>query len=269
MLDLHCHILPGVDDGPDEWEEALEMAKFAVEDGITGVVCTPHCVPGMFENTRVTVMAAFNAFREKLREMNIPLEIYPGMELRLDTDLLPRIKSGELLSINDMGVFALIELPTDAIPSGLEDFLWELQAEEITPIIAHPERNLPLQGHPERLYEIVRTGVMLQLTAASLLGKFGKEAKAFSVKLLKHRMVHVIATDAHSASFRRPILSEAHAAVRKMSGEEAAEQLLSETPASIVQGRRPSSLPEPISFQKKTFFDFHFLKNIFRGTGDP
>ena len=124
MLDLHNHSLPGLDDGASDWEESLKMARMALEDGIKGIVCTPHYVPEAFENKRPRVMEVLDEFRRRLREENILLDIFPGAELRLDTDMPQRIISKELLSINDTGTFALIELPADTMLQNMEDFLW-------------------------------------------------------------------------------------------------------------------------------------------------
>ncbi|MBM3302612.1 MAG: tyrosine protein phosphatase, partial [Deltaproteobacteria bacterium] len=149
------------------------MARIAVRDGIQGVVCTPHWVPGQYENTRTKILKTLNEFRKKLEEHGIPLITYPGAELRLDVSLIERLKDGELLTLNDTGRYVLIELPQDSLPPNLDRFFWDIRVTGMTPIISHPERNLVLRNDPQILYRWVETGVLTQLTASSLLGRFG------------------------------------------------------------------------------------------------
>lgn len=262
MIDLHSHILPGLDDGPLDWEESLLMARFAVEDGIMGMVCTPHWVRGMFENGRARILSAIQTFREKLHENAIPLEIYPGAELRIDTNILGRIKSGELLSLNDTGAYVLIELPAEVMLHGIEDFFLELQDQGITPVLAHPERTMAFHLNRNRLYNLVLMGVLLQVTSGSLLGKFGKEAKELAVQIVKQRMAHVLATDAHSLHSRRPTLSSAYKVVRKLAGKDMADRVVYEIPEMIVQGHFIPELKEPIPFHRNPCFNIPFLKRF-------
>ena len=257
-------MLPGLDDGAQDWEESLEMARIALKDGINGVVCTPHYVPGPFENNRQRVLEVFDEFQRKLREDNIPLDIFPGAELRLDTDMPRRINSKELLSINDTGTFALIELPVDTMLQNTEDFLWDLQSHGVTPVLAHPERIHCFQSEPMRLFDLVRMGAVVQLTAASLLGGFGGRAKKTSMFLIEHRMAHVLATDAHGASERRPRLAEARDLVEKMAGQELANQMVHEIPAQIIRGEPVTPGFEPIAVLKNRFFSIPFMKSLFR-----
>jgi protein-tyrosine phosphatase len=262
MMDLHSHILPGLDDGPLDWEESLLMARFAVEDGIKGMVCTPHWVRGVFDNGRARILNAVHTFREKLHENAIPLEVYPGSELRIDTDILGRIKSGELLSLNDTGAYVLIELPSEVMFHGIEDFFRELQAQGITPVLAHPERTMAFHINRTRLYNLVLMGVLLQVTSDSVLGKFGKEAKELAVQIVKQRMAHVLATDAHSLYSRRPTLSAAYKLVRKLADKDIADRAVYEIPKMIVQGQSIPELEEPIPFQRNRYFNIPFLKRF-------
>jgi len=144
-----------MDDGAQNWEQSLAMARMAVEDGIEGVVCTPHWVLGQYDNTRPLILSAVKNLRQKLADHDIPLEIYPGAELRLDVSLCQGLHGRELLTINDTGRFVLLELPQELLPQKLEEFLWDLQVQGITPVISHPERNLVLRQDPARLYHWV------------------------------------------------------------------------------------------------------------------
>jgi protein-tyrosine phosphatase len=256
MFDLHCHLLPGLDDGAADLEQSLKMARIAVEDGVRGVVCTPHWLTAHYENGRDAVMEATQRLQTALSDQHIPLQIYPGAELRLDTGILEGIRAGALLTLNDTGRFVLLELPDLVNLQGLEDFIYDLRVQGITPILSHPERNYRFQSSPARLYELVHLGALTQLTAGSVIGHFGKEIQKFSVLLIKHRMAHILASDAHGASIRTPRLARACRAVEKMAGRELAWRMVSEIPQRVIHGRAVE-VPEPIAFQTSRF---HFWK---------
>lgn len=266
MLDIHSHILPGLDDGAADWEQSLAMARMAVEDGIEGVVCTPHWILGRYANARPLILSALEKLRGKLAGHNIPLQLYPGAELHLDPTLPRGLRSRDLLTLNDTGRFALIEFPEELLPQNVEEFLWNLRMQKITPVIAHPERNLALRRDPARLYRLVQMGVLAQLTAASLLGHFGREVRKFSVFLLDHNLVHVLVTDAHGLTVRTPKLFQACKVIEGMKGKEVMRQMTCETPKRIIRGE-PVVPAEPIpipcrssgSTRWKRFFPF-FLK---------
>ncbi|MDY0041895.1 MAG: CpsB/CapC family capsule biosynthesis tyrosine phosphatase [Desulforhabdus sp.] len=247
MIDLHNHMLPGLDDGAVDWEESLAMARLAVRDGIRGVVCTPHWLRGAYETSRSVVLEKAALLREKLQDRKIPLEIYPGSELRLDTALLNKIKSREILTLNDNGRYALLELPPVVISEHVERFLWELCSQGITPILGHPERNFFLQRQPTKLANWIKRGALVQITGASLLGHFGRSAQEFAQLLIEHHMVHVLATDAHGMQNRPPVLSAAHHLAEQIMGKEYAARLVCETPKCIVQGVPvPTEAPLPL-----------------------
>ena len=261
MFDLHNHSLPGMDDGARDWEESLAMARVAVEDGIEGVVCTPHWSRGVFDNNRQGTLTAVAAFREKLEAHEIPLKVYPGAEIRLDLDLLAALAAREILTVNDNERFVLIELLPEILPQNLENLFWDLQVQGLRPIISHPERNPALLRDPVRLFKWTEMGILNQVTAASLLGSFGEAVKRFTVMLLEHHMVHVIATDSHGLGMRSPRLSAAYQEAARIVGHESATEMVSEIPRRIIEGEAVST-PDPIplttqtsssSFWKKTF----------------
>jgi protein-tyrosine phosphatase len=261
MFDLHNHSLPGLDDGARNWEESLAMARMAVEDGIEGVVCTPHWARGSFENNRRNTLSAVAVFREKLETSRVPLKIYPGAEIRLDLDLPAALASGEILTVNDNRRFVLIELLPEILPQNLENLFWDLQVQGIRPIISHPERNPALLRDPERLFQWTEMGILTQVTAASLLGSFGETVKRFTVLLLEHRMAHIIATDSHGLGMRAPRLSGGYEAASRIVGRENASLMVAEIPRRIIVGDTILT-PDPVpltnrgsrsSFWKKTF----------------
>lgn len=265
MFDIHHHLLPGLDDGPLDWEQSMAMAQEAVADGIAEVVCTPHWMPGQFENNRSQVLTAVKKLQEKLNDCDIPLRVYPGAELRLDPHLPQNIESGDLITLNDTGRFALIELPDPLVPQDVDRIFGELLTRTITPVIGHPERNHALQRDPTLLYQWVEMGALAQVTAGSVTGRFGAHIRRFTLLLLEHRLVHLLATDAHSPNIRAPKLSEALVEVGEIVGEEDAVRMVKDTPRLIIGGEPvPFLRPIPLtdvskvsSFLKKSFY---FLK---------
>jgi protein-tyrosine phosphatase len=256
MIDLHSHLLPSLDDGATDWEQAVAMARVAVEDGITDVVCTPHWVPGKYDNSRDLILERLTEARNQLTAAGIGLTLHPGQELRLDTTLPARIKSGELLTIGDGGIYALIELPEESLPRHLDEFFWGLEMQRIKPILSHVERNTVLREEPLRLSRWVEMGYLTQMTAASLADGFTEEIRDFAVLLLEHRLVHMLVSDSHGLRTRTPRLSEGLAVASEVIGTRAAERLVKDTPAQVLAGKSVST-PDPIPIKKKrTFFDF-------------
>ncbi|HOI95415.1 MAG TPA: hypothetical protein PK250_11980 [Syntrophobacter fumaroxidans] len=249
ILDLHNHILPGLDDGADDWPQSLAMARLAVDDGVSGIVCTPHWISGFYDNTAEMVLDRLESFRRKLAEERIPLSVYPGSELRLDADLAGKIKSGEVLTLNDTGRYALIEFPDRFLPGNMDHVFWQLQSNEITPVLSHPERHGHLMRNAPLIYRWVEMGVLVQITSASLLGRFGSEVRKFSVLLMSHNLAHILATDAHGLHVRTPRLSDGLSAAVSIVGEESARRMVDETPWSIIRGE-PVRLPDPVPLRK-------------------
>ena len=236
MIDMHSHILPGLDDGAPDWEQSLAMAKMAVEDGITSMVCTPHWVLGKYENGRTAILEKVAEFKERLAAAEIPLAVYPGSELRLDMSIPDRLRTGEIIGLNDRSGYVLLELPEENLPDSLEDFFWNLQIAGLRPIISHVERNPVLRARPRRLFNWVEAGILTQITAASILEQFSMEIMEFSHTLIRHRLVHMLVTDTHGLRMRIPRLSEARAVVEGLAGPAFAELLVSGTPQRIIRG---------------------------------
>jgi protein-tyrosine phosphatase len=213
MIDCHCHMLPGIDDGARDLPYALEMARKAVANGITAVIVTPHHLNGVYDNPRKKILKAVMAFRTALAEAGINLEVYPGSELHLVPELPGRILEGDSLTYNDRGKAALVELPKQTIPTGAETVLERLLYEGITPIIAHPERNATLAAHPDRAAEWVKMGCKLQLTAQSCAGDFGRPIQNACRRWAEQGLVHLVASDAHRTGSRPPELARGIAAL--------------------------------------------------------
>lgn len=263
MIDLHNHMLPGIDDGARDWEQSLEMAWMALEDGIEGVVCTPHWGDGMYDSSRSTVMRVFQVFREQLEERRIPLRVYPGAELHYSHEIPRRIWDETALTLNDTGRYALIELPHESVPDHTERLFGNLLYQKVTPVISHPERNAGFIRNPRRLLRLIEMGAIAQATASSLLGRFGDEIHRFTVFLMEHRMVYVLATDAHGTRARPPQLAAAFREAESILGTEAARKMVHDIPLKIVRGE-PVQTVEPVAVESTPYLPlwkkaWHFL----------
>src|SRR5690625_4311909 len=201
MIDIHTHILPSVDDGAKTEEDSLEMAKQAVEEGIHTIIATPHHKNGRFENVRENIMTYTNILNELFQSEGIPLTLLAGQETRINGDMVEDLKKGEILPINDT-TYVFVEFSASHVPRYAKQVLFDLQVAGYKPIIVHPERNEELIEHPNRLYDFVRNGALTQITAGSLIGKFGKSIQRFTQQLIEANLTHFIASDAHNTTTR-------------------------------------------------------------------
>jgi len=219
MIDIHCHILPGLDDGPTEIEESLLMAREAVNEGIKIIIATPHHRNNRYENSKSHILRNITEFSNKLREENIPLEILPGQENRIYGEIIEDYHKGEILTLSNSN-YLFIEFPTSSVPRYTEKLFYDLLTEGLTPIIVHPERNKELQGNSNLLYDLVRNGALTQITAASLIGNFGKSIQKFSRQLIEYNLTHFIASDAHNTHNRTFKLLHAYEYIHKEFGQD-------------------------------------------------
>jgi len=234
LIDLHCHILPGLDDGAPDLAASLAMARVALADGISQVVATPHVFDGVYETTRADAQAALARLRSALAEASLPLTVHLGAECRLDPRLLDSGCAWRSLALAG-GRYVLVELPHATVPPGVEGAFFRLRARGIVPLLAHPERNAELRrGQLDRIASWVAGGVRLQVTAGSLTGGFGRRTRAFARKLVVRGLCHVVASDAHASTGRLPQLSAARAEVVALVGEAAATAVVSTYPRRIL-----------------------------------
>ncbi|MGG1676774.1 tyrosine-protein phosphatase [Neobacillus sp. NRS-1170] len=218
MIDIHCHILPQIDDGPRNINDCLVMANAAVENGITALFATPHHLNGQYENSKKKILYRILELNKLLQKENIPLIVYPGQELRLHREIFMSIEMDEVLTLGNKGQYLLLELPSGEVPSYAREVVYELLLKGITPIIVHPERNRALIGDSHLLFELIQEGALTQLTSGSILGHYGKRIKSFSEKIIEHNLAHFIATDAHNTDTRGFSLWEAYECVTKKFG---------------------------------------------------
>lgn len=229
-VDLHTHILPGLDDGPGTLEESVEMARAAVAAGVTVVAATPH-VREDYPTTPEQMEEALARLRAAVAAERIPLDVRGGGEL--DIEWLKRIglEEGRRFALAGNPRYLLIEFPYAGWPLGLRRLVFELQLAGITPVLAHPERNADVQADPERVRELVEAGAIVQLTTASVDGRFGPAAEHASAALLASHLAHVVASDAHGAQMR----GFGTAALAAAIGDRAvADWLATGTPSAII-----------------------------------
>lgn len=235
MIDFHIHILPGVDDGARDLTEAIAMAMAAHEEGVRTVVATPHHGNGIHKNHRNDILEGVERLRQALKDASIPLEVLPGSEIHLDPGLMDSLESGELLPVNDNGHTLLLELPTDSAPKQLTEILFKLGLRGMKAVLAHPERNSVMQEEPERLYNWVRAGGLVQITAGSLTGDLGDGPQRAAETYMRSGWVHILASDRHDAR-SRPGVREGFRCACRIVGTERAQDMVSTYPARIIEG---------------------------------
>ena len=238
MIDLHCHLLPGIDDGPQTLEEALAMARLAVEHGIETAWVTPHLHVGRWDNDRAAIEKAVAAYRAALAEAAIPLEVNFAAEVRLDYDIVPLLEEGRVPFYGEMEGYRvmLLEFPHGHLPVGAVPFVDWLMQHRIRPMIAHPERNKDLMREPRRLEPFIARGCLVQLTADAVAGGFGEASALTAREFLRRGWVSVLASDAHDTEARPPRIAPGRDAAAEIVGEEEARRLVQDIPSSIVRG---------------------------------
>jgi protein-tyrosine phosphatase len=240
MIDIHCHILPGLDDGADSVEIACSMAEMAIADGITHVIGTPHAspnfkfVPELVKQRRDEIQARFEG----------RLILATGCDFHLSFENLQEIRQNATRFTLNQKNFLLVEFADYSIPPALDQALHELQLAGLRPIITHPERNPLIRAQPARLFKWLRQGCYVQVTAQSLLGQFGSAAREMSEKWLDAGAVHFLASDAHNLTSRPLRLREAFDHVAKTRGEDVARALLIDNPLAVFEGRPIPYVPE-------------------------
>lgn len=251
MIDLHCHILPGIDDGPSDIGESLEMAELAVLDGVHTIVATPHSQNGMYVNSCRDIGRHVREINRRLAEAAIQLVILPGAEEYIRPDLGGSGTPDDITTINDSGRYVLVEFPFMTVPQGAGQVLQQMIRKGLTPLLAHPERNVAIQKNIEILYPFVESGCLTQITAMSLTGDLGEPAMASAYRMVELRLASVIASDAHSAGNRRPSLSAAvEVAANLLENRQEAEAMVFQTPQAIIAGQAVH-FQDPIKPRKK------------------
>ena len=248
MFDIHMHILPGVDDGAQDYEDAIEMAEIALESGVTTIVATPHANQrGRFENYYTPEFARrFDRLKEMLRSSHLKVNLLEGQEIMASDDMQSKIRDGRLVGLNHTQYY-LIEVPFDSKPGWIEDRLMDVLMLGLTPIIAHVERYYCVQYDPSYVYEWIDMGCLTQMNKGSIFGRFGNDAQRASILLLNYELIHCIASDAHTPQQRTPWLKDTQDFLIENYDQEYAYRLLESNPYKIVTGQTvPSYAMDPL-----------------------
>lgn len=245
MVDLHCHLLPLVDDGPSSVEHTLRLAEQAVADGITRIVATPHLYHPQFETEDVDVQLTVDELNVLLKQRDIPLTVYAGHEIRLTGELIEEIKEQRALPLANSR-YILIEFPSNGIPSYARQVFAELISDGYVPIIAHPEKNKAIIQNPSLLFEFISNGAISQVTCASLIGKYGKDVQRFAVALLENGLAHIVASDAHHTEKRPFYWEQCRKYLQKELEEWLYEELYENNEAVLLNQRVVINPPSPV-----------------------
>lgn len=239
MIDIHTHILPGLDDGSDSMEESLEMAYMAASCGTQVITATPHCnIHGHYENYEDSgnCKRTFLLFRKALEREKIPLKVARGMEIFGVGDINEMIRERRFISLNHSGHY-LIEFPFDMHPDEITEGLYMVFRAGGIPVLAHPERYYCVQDSPNLVYDWMRRGVLTQINKGSFLGEFGRREERTALILLEHELITCLASDCHGTQWRSPNMRDLWTYIRKRTYEGTAELLLFDNPKCILSGK--------------------------------
>jgi protein-tyrosine phosphatase len=251
VIDLHAHLLPQIDDGPADWEEALSMLEAGAKDGIRGVVCTSHVLTQLDADFESRLLFKFEQLERLTRERNIPIRLWLGAEIHVDAQFDVRSPVATLANNHKT---ILLELPLNGIPNGVDDKLFRLSVNGIQPVLAHPERNSIIAAKPSLAYRYVQRGILIQVNAGSLTGLFGRAARKTALTMLDHHLVHFVASDCHNLDSRPMALKKAYKVVAGHAGEETARKLFIDNPAAAVRGEEIAiAEPLPIESPRRRF----------------
>lgn len=255
MIDIHCHILPGLDDGPENFQGTLEMCRMVVDCGITSVFATPHLYNSLFSTDRASILDVYAQTREALESEGVTLDLYLGADLHLVPDLGEKILKNQALTLNNSRYF-LLELPSTILPPNLNQVVQKMISSSFVPIITHPERNPVILKREEILFDLLEQGALCQITAMSLTGEFGQDCERFACRMIEAGAVHFIASDAHSTGWRKPDLSPAVSVAEQIIGAEDARRLVKDYPEAILSGRGIDPIPVKRLPKPKRFWFF-------------
>ena len=266
QIDIHSHIIPGVDDGSPDMETSLAMLRQAAESGTTDIIATPHVIDVSTTLTWDIIKRHAETLQKEADAAGIPIRVYPGAETELNYDLLEMIRQDRSAFCLAGSRYLLMEMPSLMLPPHLDEMIYELQLLDIVPVLAHPERQMQLMEHPERLLALLKKGVLTQCNGNSLTGVFGPRVRHNLKKLLDNRMVCFMGSDAHNLRHRNTDLKEAAQMLAEGWGEERRQAILALRPKAILENRPPDAinfaadLPEQVTAaqhkkeEKKGFF---------------
>ncbi|AIE86675.1 tyrosine-protein phosphatase [Fimbriimonas ginsengisoli] len=242
MIDIHCHILPGVDDGAQSDEEAIALIRKEVQGGTRAFIATPHFIERRDYDRLRDVGERVERLNRVVSDAEIEAEIYPGGEIYPTAAMFEAMDKGVSITLAGKGRHMLVDLPMGSLPHDFDQILYEIQVRGIVPILAHPERCAPFQEEPDRLQEYLQRGIVCQVNARSLVGKYGPRAIEVAKLILRRRWAHFLASDGHRAS-SEPVLGTAYAMLVPTLGAEYVDLLTRRSAAQVLQGEALPELP--------------------------
>lgn len=254
MIDLHSHILPGVDDGAATLEDSLDIARMAVDDGIEVMACTPHFMPGMYDNTSEDILRRIDHLNDVLGSAGINLALVSGADAHIRPDFVSCLRNGQILSLHGSR-YVLFEPPHATLPKRMDDLLFEISVAGYVPVLTHPERLKWIEQSYPLVEQLAQAGVWMQITSGSLTGRFGKRPQYWAQRMLAEGLVSILASDAHNVRSRPPVMSKSFEIASQELGEEEAYNLVFHRPICILENQPPDAapaLPQPV--QKNVSF---------------
>jgi len=244
LVDIHCHLLPQLDDGAADWDETLQMARIAASEGIRAIVATPHQLGNHADLDAELIRQRLSQLHQQLRDARITLTVVAGADVRIEPELLAKLKADKVLTLADRRRHVLLELPHELyVP--LDKVLADLRRAGMQGVLSHPERNCGILRRPELLSHLLEAGCLFQVTAGSLLGDFGPRVRELAEHIATQQIAHFLATDAHGSRCRRPVMREAFRRLAELAGEQAAIRACCENPTHVLAGQRvPAGRPQ-------------------------
>lgn len=265
MIDLHSHILPGVDDGAQTIDEALAIGRMAQADGIEVMACSPHFMPGMYDNEAQDIRARVRHLNEVFEREGLELALVVGSDAHVRPDFVDCLRQGRLLTLHDSR-YVLIEPPHHLMPPRLEDLMFNISVAGYVPVLTHPERLRWIEQNYAVIERLAAAGVWMQITAGSLSGRFGKRPRYWAERMLSEGLVSILATDAHNTRSRPPLLAEAHDIARQRLGSSEADHLVRTRPALILENSPPEAAPRVAAQTTPASRETGFWKRLFGAT---
>jgi protein-tyrosine phosphatase len=265
LIDLHSHILPGVDDGAPDMATSLEMARLAVADGIEVMACTPHFMPGLYDNSAVDIRRRVAALNQKLIEEDIELALVVGGDAHIRPDFLDCLRADTILRIHDTR-YILFEPSHVTMPPRLDELLFNILMAGYVPILTHPERFRWIEGNYPVFQKLVEAGVWMQITAGSLTGHFGKRPRYWAQKMLAEGLIHIIATDAHNTTTRPPIMAGGFDVATQELGLDEARHLVLTRPKAVLDDMPPESVVPLLQRPRSNLASPSMWRRLFLGT---
>lgn len=235
MIDIHSHLLFGLDEGAKNINETLEIARFLSDNGINKVVGTPHIIPGLYNNTRESILARLEEVNNAIERENLKIQILAGAEYYLDYIFYKKLSSTEsLITLNNGGRYILVEFSMAGIPNFAKEMAFKIKANGLSPVLAHPERYATIIQKPEYAAELEQMGYIIQINLGSLNGGYGSQVKKTAEKLISEGLVYCVALDIHSLEQARACVEKGIPELKRIAGEEGLKNLLEVNPAQLI-----------------------------------